>query len=356
MTTTPQPFRRTTTLAQVADILCDARRVLAISHVAPDGDAVGSLLGLGWVLRGMRPDTAARAPMPASGGVGAASAGWGETCQVCLALADPVPTQFRFLPGAADIVAEPPAGPWDAVVALDASDPLRLGKSFRPETYGKTPVIVLDHHVTNLYFGALNYVDIAAAATSQIVVGLADALGAPIGCEAAICLLTGLVMDTLSFRTSNVNTKVMSTAVRLMEAGANLAEITERAMNHKPLNTMRLWGLALADLRLLRGQVIWTHITQTMRRQVAAPDNGDSGLVGYLINAPEAKISAVFSETSDGRVEIGFRARPGYDVSGVALSLGGGGHPQAAGCTVPGPLITAEARVLPMLLAASRDT
>ena len=342
MTPTPQP-PRPTALTQIADVLRPARRVLAFSHVAPDGDAIGSLLGFGWLLHEMW---------------GRSSEVFGDfgtpPYQVCLTLADPVPAQFRFLPGVADIVAVPPAGPWDVVVALDASDALRLGAPFRPATYGETPIIVLDHHVTNLQFGALNYVDIAAAATSQILVDLADALGAAINREAAICLLTGLLMDTLSFRTSNVNARVMSTAMRLMEAGANLAEITERAMNHKPLSAMRLWGLALSDLKL-SGQVLWTHITPAMRAQVAAPENGDGGLVGHLINAPEAKVSAVFSEKQDGRVEIGLRARPGYDVSGVALSLGGGGHPQAAGCTVAGPLATVEARVLPMLLAASRE-
>ncbi len=334
MATTLEPLRPAT-LAQIADILRRARRVLAISHVSPDGDAIGSLLGFGWLMRGMWP---ARPP---------------QTYQVCLALADPAPAQFRFLPGVADIVAEPPSWPWDVVVALDASDLPRLGGPFRPDEYGETPVIVLDHHVTNLYFGTLNYVDTAAAATSQIIVDLADALGVPLNREAATCLLTGLVTDTLSFRTSNVNARVMATAMRLMEAGANLAEINERAMNHKPLSTMRLWGLALADLKL-RGQVLWTHITPAMRARVAAPENGDGGLVGYLINAPEAKISAVFSEKSDGRIDIGFRARPGYDVSGVAFSLGGGGHPQAAGCTIPGPLVAAEACVLSMLFKVAK--
>lgn len=300
--------------------------MLIVTHVAPDGDAIGSLLGVGWLLRSGRTLT--------------------------LACADSVPVQLRSLPGAGEIVADPPAKTWDAVLALDASDTRRLGSPFRPAEYGSTPVINLDHHITNLFYGSLNYVDPSAAATAQIVVALHDAMGAPITREAAVCLLTGLVTDTLSFRTSNVTPSVMATAMRLMECGANLAEITERSLNHKPLNIMRLWGLTLSDL-CLQGQVLWVRVTQDMRAKAGAPPDGDGSLVSYLINAPEAKVAAVFSEAVNGEIEIGIRARPGYDVSGLALSLGGGGHPQAAGCTIPGPLKAAEARVLPLLIAAA---
>lgn len=329
-----------TTLAEIAGILKPARRILAISHISPDGDAIGSLLGLGWLLRS-RP-------------VSAAGPGQPEKRSVTLVCSDRLPAQFRFLPGSETIVTAIPAQPWDAVITLDASDVLRLGPSFHIENFADTPVINLDHHVTNLFFARYNYVDARAAATAQIVVALADALGAPVGREAAVCLLTGLVTDTISFRTSNVTIDVMRTAVRLMEAGASLADITERAMNHRPLSSMRLWGLALSQLHT-QGRIVWASITREMRAAAGAPEDGDAGLVGFLINAPEANVAAVFSETDEGSVEIGFRARPGYDVSELALSLGGGGHPQASGCTVPGPLSEAEARVVPMLQTAEAN-
>jgi bifunctional oligoribonuclease and PAP phosphatase NrnA len=323
------------TLTEIADLLRPSGRVLAISHVAPDGDAIGSLLGFGWVLRSANPDGFAQ------------SAG-----RLTLACADPVPAQYQWLPGASEIISAPAAGPWDVVVGLDASDGARLGSPFGSACRGPAPVVIIDHHITNLRFGTLNHVDPAAVATSQIVVDLADALGAPIGREAATCLLTGLVTDTLGFRTSNVTPQVMAVAMRLMEAGASLAEVTERTLNHKPLSTLRLWGQALINLQI-NGRVVWATITRQMRDQVDAPNNGDGGLVSQLINAPEAVIAAVFSETAEGQIEIGFRAKSGYDVSQIALSLGGGGHPQASGCTIAGPLAAAEARVLPMMLRAA---
>ncbi len=325
------------TLAEISGILLRARRVLAISHISPDGDAIGSLLGFGWVLRAAR--TAAGGP---------------PLDTLTLSCADPVPAQFQWLPGAADIVANPGTGPWDVVVGLDASDAFRLGNVFRPREYGAAPTIVIDHHVTNLRFGAVNYVDAGAVATSQIVVDLADALNALIGREAATCLLAGLVTDTLGFRTSNVTPTVMAVTMRLMEAGASLAEVAERMLNHKPLSTLRLWGLALTGLEI-QGRVVWAEITQQMRRQVNAVANGDGGLVSQLINAPEAVVAAVFSETPEGKVEIGFRSKAGYDVSQVALALGGGGHPQASGCTIAGPLDAAKRRVLPLLFQVAAN-
>ena len=106
-------------LAEIAAILHSARRVLAFCHVSPDGDALGSLLALGWLLSDLRP---ARSP---------------ETLRISLVCGDPVPPQLAFLPGSEHILTSAPDGPWDAVVALDASDPRRLGRPFRPEAYGR---------------------------------------------------------------------------------------------------------------------------------------------------------------------------------------------------------------------------
>ena len=321
-----------TTLTEIASILQKAHRLLVITHIAPDGDAIGSLLGFGWILRNL-------------------PAAWPPRA-LTLVSADGVPNPYQFLPGSESVVTTAPRETWDAVVALDASDPQRLGAPFRPQEYGNTPVIVLDHHITNLEFGTLNWVDPASAATAQVMVDLADALNVPISSEAATCLLTGLVTDTRGFRTSNVSLAVMNTATRLMQLGADLADITERSLNYKPLNIMRLWGPALSQMQL-QGHVAWTSISQGMREPVHAPDNGDGGLVSFLLNAPEANIAAVFTEKSDGQVEVGLRARPGYDVAHIALSLGGGGHPQASGCTISGTLAAAIQRVLPLLFAAA---
>jgi phosphoesterase RecJ-like protein len=329
MTAIPQP--ENTALAEVASALRSAGRILAMCHIAPDGDAIGSLLGLAWVLR---------------------SAGARPPGAIALVCADGVPEQYRYLPGAHQVLTQAPPGPWDAVVTLDASDTRRLGDPYRPEAFGGATVINVDHHVTNLYFGDLNYVDPGAVATSEIIVALADALPAEIASEAAICLLTGIATDTLGFRTSNVTPRVLLTSVRLMQAGADLSDIIARTLTYRPLNDMRLWGLALGDIRQAGGAA-WVAVSPEMRARAGAAEGAESGLASFLLGAPEADVAAVLSENTAGNVEISFRSKPGFDVSEVALALGGGGHPQASGCTVPGPLAAAEARVVPLLVAAA---
>jgi len=326
-------MQKTSSLAEIAALLERANSVLAMSHISPDGDAIGSLLGLGWLIR----HHAERRGAPV---------------EISLVSADGVPEQFMHLPGASEIQRAVPTRSWDAVVALDASDPLRLGEPFRPETRGDAPVVNLDHHVTNLRFGTYNYVDFSAAATSQIVVDLADTMGVPISRQMAECLLTGLTTDTLAFRTSNVTSDVMRLAARLMDEDANLAEIVTRSLTQRPLSEMRLWGLALSRLQSERNAV-WTEVSNEMRGSVDAVLGAESGLANFLLGAPEADVAAVFSETPDGRVEISFRSRPGTDVSALALSLGGGGHPQAAGCALPGTLHEVQGRVIPKLVALS---
>lgn len=331
----------TPTSAALSDLVAPilgARNIVILCHLNPDGDAIGSLLGLGHVLEAL----------PSNGGA--------PVRRFILACQDPAPEILHFLPGAKPedgrIVNALPAGlEPDLVISLDASDPARLGKIFTGLAF-TTPLLVVDHHITNLHFGNLNYVAPEAASTAQLVVALADALGVGLPKAAAAPLLVGLVTDTLGFRTSNVTAAEMACAVRLMEAGANLADIAQRTLATRPLKFMRLWGMAFTNARL-DGYVLWAEVTRAMRQATGITDDDDGGLVSQLINSAEARVAVVFNELADGKTEVDFRSRPGYDVAAVALSLGGGGHPQAAGCNIAGTLAEAEAKVLPLVQAAS---
>lgn len=328
----PDRSARDATPAELVEPILAARRILAICHVNPDGDAIGALLGLGHILHAVP----------------------GER-EVVLACHDPAPATLHFVPGAESIVPTLPSGflP-EVVISLDASDPARLGTVFRDLEFDRALLIVIDHHITNLRFGDLNYVAPQVASTSQLVVRLADALGVALPREAATPLLVGLVTDTLGFRTSNVTTAELQCAERLMDSGADLADICQRTLTSRPLKFMRLWGTAFSSARL-DGVVLWAEVTKEMRVAAGIDDDDDGGLVSQLIHVAEARIAVVFNELSDGRIEVDFRARPPYDVAAVALSLGGGGHPQASGCTLPGPLNDVRARVLPLLQEASKD-
>lgn len=309
-------------LKQASQLIHSAHRPLLICHVAPDGDAIGSLTGLGRALRlmGLEP---------------------------ILACSDPVPAKFNYIAGVETVVQDINA-PFDLIISLDCSDLERLGRFTQMQAFDSTPLLNVDHHVTNLYFGDVNLVDAHASSTAEIVLRLLEYMAIPLDAELATCLLTGIVTDTRGFRTSNVTTQVMETALRLMNAGASLPYITQRSLDRRPTAAILLWREALSSLRI-ENRVAWATISLATRQAAGYVDNGDAGLASFLVSADDADVSAVFIERGDGRVEVGFRAVPGFDVAQVALQFGGGGHALAAGCNLSGPLEEAQAQVLAAL-------
>jgi len=307
---------------QTAQRISSAQHILIICHISPDGDAIGSLLGLGLALQksGRR---------------------------VVMACADPVPEQCRHLAHWESII-QAPRGSFDLIVSLDCSDLKRLGTAYDAQAFADIPIVNIDHHTTNVQFGTLNWVEPTAAATSQMVFGLLRAMNVSLDVDIAMCLLNGILTDTLGFRTSGTTPEVMQVAIKLMDAGASLSELTDRIFNHRPLGTIRMWSRALQEIHL-DDRIVWSQITRDMRQSVGLSEDGVSGLVSFLSTADEADIAVVFDELEAGEIKVSMRAVPGADVSQVALALGGGGHAQAAGCTIPGPLEIARSQVLSML-------
>ena len=315
---TPKPDISQPDLRLIRDLVLPAGRILLVTHVAPDGDAIGSLLGLGWLFQGL-----GKEPI--------------------MACEDPVPEVYHWLPGRERVVCEA-SGRFDLVLSLDCSDRRRMGRVYN-DTLSGLPLLNIDHHVTNTMFGTVNWVDPSSVATTQMILTLAEALGWELTESVAVCLLTGIVTDTRSFRTANVDSAALRAALRLMEAGASLSDITRRALEQRPLASVRLWGKAIDHAQLQDG-VLWTEVTRTMRDQWELGENGDSGLTNFLSGVREASVVIVFTERDNGTVDVGMRAVPGLDVARVALKLGGGGHPQAAGCTMEGSLSQVRRLVL----------
>ncbi|MGQ9889258.1 MAG: DHH family phosphoesterase [Aggregatilineales bacterium] len=306
-----------------------AASILLVTHVNPDGDAIGSLLGLAAALRerGCRVDTAV------DGGV---------------------PNFLAFLTGADSVCDALSAGEWDLMISLDASDEARTGQA---GAYGRAhsrAVINVDHHPTNTFFGDIFLVLPEAVSTTEVLFHLLDHMRQPLSVEAATALLTGLATDTLGFRTNNVTAATLRIAIALMEAGAPLHEVIARTLNNKSYKMLLLWQRALASMTL-HEQVIAASISQEDLRSTGLTNTADAGLSSFLVSVREAVIAVVFKELEDGRVELSMRSKPGYDVASVALGLGGGGHVQAAGATIDGPLPAARARVLALLQRAAQS-
>ncbi|MEZ4870480.1 MAG: bifunctional oligoribonuclease/PAP phosphatase NrnA [Caldilineaceae bacterium] len=319
--------------AAVLQLLQQHNHILCVSHINPDGDAYGSLLGMGWLLRHL-----------------------GK--QPVLAMHDETPAEFAPMPGADAIISPADVtNDYELIICLDASSMDRMGTVYQPQIHADIPLLVIDHHITNTRFGQVNWVAPECAATCQMLVYLTQALGIPLTGPLAECLLTGIVTDTLCFRTNNTNAAVMAAALTLMQSGVNLAEIVARTLNRRSYHIFQLWGMVLSNIQLEEG-VIWTTISLEQRER-AGKIKDDGQLSSMLVTATEADISATFTEKIDENgqvaVECSFRAKPGFDVGSVAFALGGGGHPPASGCTLSGQLEDVTAHVVAKLQAAHRQ-
>lgn len=306
-----------------------ASRIVVLTHVSPDGDAIGTLLGVGHALRQM-----------------------GKT--VTLAVDEGVPPSLRFLPGSAEVRDNLTDVQADLIIAVDCGDEGRMGEVGKTARTLAVPLMNVDHHPTNTRFGNINIVEGHTVASAEVIFDLFTDWQWPLTPDVAQCLLCGIVTDTLCFRTSNVTADTLGMAQRLMLAGGDLSTIVQNTVNRMSTDIIRLWGQVMPTVRI-EDHVIWAVVTREARRN--AHVNGstkDGGLVSLLLQADEAYISCVLTEKDGDKIELSFRAIPGFDVSQVATSLGGGGHVQASGATVSGTMPDIEARVIPMLKEAAR--
>jgi phosphoesterase RecJ-like protein len=309
---------------EAKELINSAQRIFLITHVDPDGDAIGSTLALSHALRKM-----------------------GKNCS--LACADPVPEAFSFLPGVQEF-ATPKITNEDLIIAADASDPNRFGKAYEHILSLGIPILNIDHHITNTMFGTINVVRTEAAATAEIVFDLLQDWGVPVDPLVATYLLTGIVTDTRCFSTSSTTSHTLDVAAQLMRAGASLPEIIENVFNKRELATLRLWGRIL-DQAKLDDQLVWSINTLDMQNQCQAQSDDGNGIVNLLTTAREAKAAIVFKEKEKGQIRISIRSRPGVDISPIAVYFGGGGHPQAAASTLRGNL----EQVVPKVLTKAKE-
>lgn len=315
---------------QEAKALVDgAQTIIAVTHVFPDGDAIGSLMGLTHTLRAL-----------------------GKT--VIPAVDDGTPDFLRHIPGSESVLKSLSTERADLVFSLDASDAKRSGKVGEYALGLGVPVIMVDHHATNTLFGTVNLLNPVTPATCEVLVDWFSAVGWTIPPDAAYALLTGIVTDTQCFRISQTTADTLRKAQLLMSLGASLTAITQRTVNRRSTASFRLWAKVMPTLQIEDG-VIWAIVTPEAKKAAGYDEEGGAGGLASLLNeADEAFVTGVFIEKPDGRIEMHFRAQPGYDVSRVAFAVGGGGHIQASGATVDGPLDSAVTRVVGMLKDAAR--
>jgi phosphoesterase RecJ-like protein len=307
-----------------------ANRVLVIAHVDPDGDAIGSLTAAGQGLQQL-----------------------GK--RVTLVCDDAVPQRFHYLPLAGEVRRAPRADTvYDLVIAVDCADESRMGWAYASLPEPKPTLANIDHHITNTHFGAFNIIDPDASSTAEILCRFLGEMGATLTRGIADSLLTGIVTDTMGFRTTNVTAATLRAAADLVDCGADIADISLRALHRRPLATAQMWGIGLGRMKL-QDSLLWTSISRDeLRRAGVEGSPSSSGLVNFLADVEGTAMGVVLSEMADETIRVGMRAVPPYNVAEVAVRLGGGGHALAAGCTLEGPLDKAEATVVAACLEAIR--
>ncbi len=289
--------------------LAASQNVLITSHVRPDGDAIGSLLGLGLALEGA-----------------------GKRVQ--MVLADGVTSTFRHLEGAEKVHTKID-GAFDTFITVDCADYRRTGKPFEALSQ---PDINIDHHITNELFGKLNLVEGQEVATSAILTNYLPQWGYPITKAIAAALLTGIVTDTLGFRTSNVTPEAMRQAAILMETGVDMPDLYMRGLVRRSFASARYWGAGLMNLERKDG-IVWGTLTLADRKVAGYSGSDDADLINIISAIDGFKVGMIFVEQPKKRVKISWRAlEPGINVSTIATRFGGGGHAAAAGADVDGTL------------------
>lgn len=294
-----------------------SKKVIVASHIRPDGDAIGSLLGLGLALQEA-----------------------GKSVQ--MVLVDGVSSSFRHLEGSGLIVKEP-KGEYDTFITVDCADFKRVGEVF--EKFGQ-PDINIDHHITNEMFGKLNLIESDEVATSAILANHLPEWGYKVTKPIAAALLTGIITDTLGFRTSNTNPSALRLCAMLMETGVDMTDLYMKSLVKKSFPAARYWGAGLSHLEQRNG-IVWATLTVQDRKHSGYGGNDDADLINMISAIEGNKVGMIFVEQNDHQVKVSWRAlEPGIDVSKVAQHFNGGGHAAAAGADIPGTLNEIQPLVL----------
>lgn len=293
-----------------------AQRLLIVSHVRPDGDAVGSLIGLGLSLQDI-----------------------GKKVQ--MVLSDGVPAIFRHLEGS-ELVKKKSTGKFDMTLVVDCSDLNRIGVALKKDLI---PDLNLDHHPTNTYFAKYNLVDVKAVATSEMLAEYLPKNGFTISKEAANALLFGMITDTLGFRTYNMTPKALRITANLMEYGGNLPHLYQMGLLNRSFKAARYWGAGLSSIQR-DGRIAWGTLTLNDRRAVGYPGRDDADLISFLSTIEDVDVVIMFVEQKNGQVKVSWRSQPEFDVTQIAQQFGGGGHSAAAGAMIQGDLKDIQENVI----------
>jgi phosphoesterase RecJ-like protein len=312
-------------LSQVVELIESKRRFAITSHIRPDGDSLGSSLGLYWLLRALDKD-------------------------VEVIMRDPVPHAYQQLPGAGEVRVKPAiTQPYHAVFVIECSDITRPGLLDLDKQF----VVNIDHHSTTALFGSINWIDSTASAVGEMIYNLCKATGVRVTREIAECVYTALITDTGSFHYSNTTERTFKVASELVRTGVKPAKTAEAVFASYPWSRIQLMGEVLSTAkRDSTGRVASLRLSQEMQKRSLASDEDADGFVNYPLTVGEVEAVVLLKECAPEVYRTSLRSKGDVNVARVAGKFGGGGHRNAAGCTLRGPWDEVEQEVIKLLQEA----
>jgi bifunctional oligoribonuclease and PAP phosphatase NrnA len=309
-----------------------SNHVFLASHTNPDGDAIGSLLAIGVGLN--RLDK-----------------------KIFLFNESPIPAVYRFLPFIELIEHEIPESlEFDTAIILDCGNLERIGKGL--PVVRRVPVILnIDHHITNNNFGTCQLIDTNACSTAEIVYRIIKKMGIPVNSSIATSIYTGILTDTGSFRFSNTNQTAFAICQEMIHCGVNPYEVAQNVYGTYSLGRIRLLNLALDSIEISsNGKLSMMTITQEMIDETKTHSEDIDGFINYARRIEDIKVAALIHEQKSASDQnqpnslktfhVSLRSDGTFDVSAIASSFGGGGHPSAAGYTVETTLEALKAQII----------
>lgn len=350
---------------QVLDLIKRSKKVLILPSSPPDGDSLGSAVALYMVLKKLDK----------------------EVTVVCK---DSIPEVFHFLPNAkvigdkmlasndfvitidtrkakidrvksetegdkVNIVIIPKEGnfseedisfnkgkiDYDLIITVDCAELTQLGELYENnvELFHQIPVINIDHHISNTHFGKVNYVDIMASSTTELLLPVIEEMAKEEGKDlidedVATLLLTGIITDTGSFQNANTTPRSFASSAELIAYGARQQEIIQHIYKTKQLTQLKLWGRILSKIQVDKdNRMVWSTVSQQDFKDTESHEDQIGDVIDELMtNAPGAEIIILIKERADGEISVSMRTTtPALDASAIAETFGGGGHARASG-------------------------
>jgi phosphoesterase RecJ-like protein len=301
-------------LNRIVEAVRERHRFVLASHSRPDGDSIGSQLAAAFALRHL-----------------------GK--QVTIVNADPAPGPLMQFPGVRGIqIADRvhvPAGDDAAAIIMECGDLARTGVSGLEQFF----VINIDHHPGNLEYGSLNWFDPSAAACGEMVFDLVRALGVPLTLEIATHIYLAILTDTGSFHYSNITPRTFDICEQTVAAGVDPVLVARNVYDSNNMGRLKLFGAVLSQMQIdPSGRIAIVYLDHEMAREAGGTYEDTEGIINLPLTVKEIQAVVFFKQGEGDQYRVSMRSKGDIDIGAIAKEFGGGGHKNAAGCTVAGPI------------------